>query len=64
MTTTLGQLIDSLEAGQWSWAWGVPAARLHEAGEHTRDWVRAEIGPLDAPVTADARVDWTAFDLP
>ncbi|HSO97169.1 MAG TPA: class I SAM-dependent methyltransferase [Acidimicrobiia bacterium] len=62
-TTTVGTMIKSLEAGQWSWAWGVPPARLHEAAEHTREWAGAQIGPLDAPVVVESQIDWKAFDL-
>ena len=62
-TTTVATLIDSLEAGQWSWAWGVPETRLHEAAEHTREWARSRLGPLEEPVTFEYEVPWRAFDL-
>lgn len=64
ITVALGTMIDSLEAGQWSWSWGLPEARLRAAGEHTREWARARFGPLDEPLTIEADVHWTAFDLP
>lgn len=63
-TAPLGTMIDSLEAGQWSWSWGLPEARLRAAAEHTREWARSRLGPLDEPVTIETEVRWKAFDLP
>jgi ubiquinone/menaquinone biosynthesis C-methylase UbiE len=65
VTTTMavGTMIASLEAGQWSWSWGVPDTRLREAGHHTREWARSRFGPLEEPITVEAEVRWTAFDL-
>lgn len=60
----VGTLIDSLEAGQWSWAWGCPAQTLQDAARHTREWARARYGPLDEPVAVRTEVVWRAFDLP
>jgi ubiquinone/menaquinone biosynthesis C-methylase UbiE len=62
-TMAVGTIIDSLEAGQWSWAWGVPELRLHEAGRHTREWARSTFGPLEEPITVESEVRWRAFDL-
>jgi ubiquinone/menaquinone biosynthesis C-methylase UbiE len=64
LTVAVGTLIDSLEAGQWSWAWGIPEARLHKVADHTREWARSHVGPLEQPVTAESEVKWRAFDLP
>jgi ubiquinone/menaquinone biosynthesis C-methylase UbiE len=63
-TTTVAALIDSLEAGQWSWAWGLPDQRLREAGSRTREWARAQFGPLEEPTAVESEVVWHAFDLP
>jgi len=63
-TMAVGTMIDSLEAGQWSWSWGVPDGRLEEAGRHTREWARSRFGPLEDPVTVEFEVRWQAFDLP
>jgi SAM-dependent methyltransferase len=63
-TVALETMIASLEAGQWSWSWGLPEARLRAAAEHTREWARSRFGALDQPVTVHAEVGWTAFDLP
>ncbi len=62
-TTTVGSLIDSLEAGQWSWSWGLAGDRLREAGHSTREWARSRFGPLEEPVAVEVEVRWTAFDL-
>lgn len=63
-TVAVKTMIDSLEAGQWSWAWSIPEPRLLEAGRHTREWARSRFGPLEEPVTAESEVQWQAFDLP
>jgi SAM-dependent methyltransferase len=63
-TMAVGTMIDSLEAGQWSWSWGLPDRRLQEAGRHTREWARSRFGPLEEPVTVESEVRWQAFDLP
>jgi SAM-dependent methyltransferase len=63
-TMAVGTMIDSLEAGQWSWSWGFPERRLKEAGSHTREWARSRFGPLEEPVTIASEVRWQAFDLP
>jgi SAM-dependent methyltransferase len=62
-TLAVGTMIDSLEAGQWSWSWGLPDRRLKEAGRHTREWARSRFGPLEEPVTVESEVRWQAFDL-
>jgi SAM-dependent methyltransferase len=63
-TMTVGAMIDSLEAGEWSWAWGSPDEQRREAGAQTREWARARFGPLDEPVAVGSEVQWQAFDLP
>jgi SAM-dependent methyltransferase len=63
-TMAVGTMIDSLEAGQWSWSWGLPDRRLKDAGRHTREWARSRFGPLEEPVTIESEVRWHAFDLP
>jgi hypothetical protein len=63
-TMTVGAIIDSLEAGQWSWAWGFSDAQRREVGTQTRDWARVRFGPLDEPVAVEYEVHWKAFDLP
>jgi ubiquinone/menaquinone biosynthesis C-methylase UbiE len=63
-TTTLESMINSLEAGHWSWTWDVPAAVLRAAAERTRAWAATEHGALDSSVVAEVEVRWLAFDLP
>jgi ubiquinone/menaquinone biosynthesis C-methylase UbiE len=63
-TIAVGTMIDSLEAGQWSWSWGVPDTRLKDAGRDTRQWARSRFGPLEEPVSVESEVRWRAFDLP
>ena len=63
-TTSLARMIDSLEAGHWSWTWDVPAEARHEAAARTRAWAIETHGPLDAPRPGETEVRWLAFDLP
>jgi SAM-dependent methyltransferase len=63
-TTTVGALIDEIEAGQSSWTWSIPRSRLQEAAEKAREWAARRFGPLDAPHSIEAQVEWQAFDLP
>jgi ubiquinone/menaquinone biosynthesis C-methylase UbiE len=63
-SVSLARLIESLEAGQWSWTWNVPEQTRHEAAARTRAWANETHGPLDAKVTGAGEVRWLAFDLP
>jgi ubiquinone/menaquinone biosynthesis C-methylase UbiE len=63
-TIAVGAVIDSLEAGEWSWAWGCTDGQRREVGTQTRDWARTRFGPLDEPVAIESEVRWQAFDLP
>jgi len=63
-TMTVGAVIDSLEAGEWSWAWGFPEGQRRQVGAQTREWARARFGPLDEPIAVESEVRWHAFDLP
>lgn len=56
--------IASLEAGQYSWEWGVDPEVLRRAGAATRRWARKELGPLDLPRRQGITVRYRAFDLP
>lgn len=62
-TTTLAAMIDGLEAGHWSWTWGVPPNELQGAATRTRAWALDTHGSLDAPIVVDAEVRWVAYDL-
>ncbi|HEV2310680.1 MAG TPA: class I SAM-dependent methyltransferase [Acidimicrobiia bacterium] len=63
-TTTLATIIDGLEAGHWSWTWGVPPEELRRAATRTRAWALEAHGSLDAPIVVDAELHWVAYDLP
>jgi ubiquinone/menaquinone biosynthesis C-methylase UbiE len=63
-TMTVAAMIDSLEAGQWSWAWELPDQRLRDAAGQTREWARSRFGPLNKPVAVESEVVWRAYDLP
>jgi ubiquinone/menaquinone biosynthesis C-methylase UbiE len=61
---SLARMIDSLEAGQWSWTWDLPDEARHAAAARTRTWATDAYGPLDAPLPLEHEVRWLAFDLP
>jgi ubiquinone/menaquinone biosynthesis C-methylase UbiE len=61
---SLAAMIDSLEAGQWSWTWDLPADARHEAAARTRAWATETYGPLDAPLPLEHEIRWLAFELP
>ncbi len=63
-TMAVGAMIDSLEAGEWSWAWGCSDGQRREVGAQTREWARSRFGPLDEPIAVESEVRWEAFDLP
>lgn len=63
-STTVGTMISSLAAGQWSWTWSVPEADLQAAADRTRAWATETYGNLDDPVDVELTVTWRAFDLP
>jgi ubiquinone/menaquinone biosynthesis C-methylase UbiE len=63
-TVSLARMIDSFEAGQWSWTWDLPAEARHAAAAATRVWATETYGPLDAPMPLEFESRWLAFDLP
>lgn len=63
-TRTVGSMIDELEAGTWSSTWSLSDEAVQRAAARTREWARAEIGPLDEPVEIATDITWKRFDLP
>jgi ubiquinone/menaquinone biosynthesis C-methylase UbiE len=61
---TITDMIDRLEAGQWSWSWDLPDDRLHAAAEETRVWARDTYGDLDVARATTSRIGWRCYDLP
>ena len=63
-TESVGELIDRLEAGLFSFTWQVPPATRRRAAEAARSWARTELGSLEEPRTVEAAVGWRAYTLP
>jgi SAM-dependent methyltransferase len=61
---TLGELIDRLEAGVYSWTWNVDEGTRRRAANDTREWVAAEIAPLETPQRRTGEIVYRAYDLP
>jgi SAM-dependent methyltransferase len=62
--TTIGQLLDDIEAGMHSWTWRVPHEVRRRVGPELRTWAEGRFGPLGRPVEPDLRILWRAYDLP
>jgi ubiquinone/menaquinone biosynthesis C-methylase UbiE len=56
--------IASLEAGEYSWEWGIDPEVLRRSAAATRRWARREFGPLDRPRRQGITIRYRAFDLP
>ncbi len=63
-SVSLARWIDSLEAGQWSWTWDLPAEARQAAAARTREWATEAYGPLDSELALQLEIRWLAFDLP
>jgi SAM-dependent methyltransferase len=61
---TLAEHIDRLEAGLYSWTWGIDDATRRDAADDVRAWASAEIGPLDVPQRRFGEIRYRAYDLP
>jgi hypothetical protein len=62
-SSTISELIDSLEKGIWSACWFIDDATRRRAAAATREWARAELGDLDQPRARVRRSDWRAYVL-
>jgi len=60
--TTIGERIDWLAAGIFSFTWGVDEATRQRAGEETRAWAREHVGSLTETRPLYRRVRWRAYD--
>jgi ubiquinone/menaquinone biosynthesis C-methylase UbiE len=60
----LAENIEGLEAGKYSWTWGLGEGERRRAAREVRAWAEARFGPLDAPRRRQTRMVWHAYDLP
>jgi len=61
---TIGNRIERLEQGLYSWTWDFEPQELRRAGVATRAWAAGEFGALDAPHTIRTAVSYVAYDVP
>ena len=61
---TLGEFLDAIEEGRWSWTWNAPDDARREAVREMRPWVEERYGPLDSIHRTELRTVWRAYDLP
>jgi SAM-dependent methyltransferase len=60
--TTVGERVDRLAAGVYSFTWQVDDATRERAGEQTRAWAREHLGSLTELRPLHRRIVWRAYD--
>jgi SAM-dependent methyltransferase len=60
---TLGEFLDAIEEGRWSWTWNVPDETRRRAVREMRPWVEERVGPLDREEPNEFATIWRAYDL-
>ena len=60
---TLGEFLDGIEQGRWSWTWPVPEDVRQRAAEELRPWAAERFGPLDRVERYELATVWRAYDL-
>jgi SAM-dependent methyltransferase len=62
--STPSAAIQGLEAGRYSWTWGLSSAVRRRAARATREWAREWIGDLDRSRARRWIIQWRAYDVP
>ncbi len=60
---TLGEYLDAIEEGRWSWTWHVPDDARRAAVRELRPWAEERFGPLGRAERSDVETVWRAYDL-
>lgn len=63
-TLDLGELLQRIENGVYSFTWHVDEAGRVRAARATRAWAEERFGDLDQPLEHELVVSWRAYDLP
>jgi hypothetical protein len=63
-SSSIGMLINNLEAGYWSGCWNVDQATRTRAAEATRQWARHEFGDIDEERPSEDSSVWHAYVAP
>ena len=61
---SLGEFLDGIAEGRWSWTWSVPEDARRTAIEELRPWAEDRYGPLDRISRVELETVWRAYDLP
>jgi SAM-dependent methyltransferase len=60
----LGVTVEGVEAGRYSWLWGLDEQERRSAARELGPWLERRFGPLDVPHPHDVTVTWHAYDAP
>lgn len=59
----LGELLDRIEKGSYSFTWAVDESERVHAARATRVWAEDRFGDLDRPLENELVVSWRAYDV-
>jgi ubiquinone/menaquinone biosynthesis C-methylase UbiE len=59
----LGVMVEGVEAGRYSWLWGLDEEERRAAARELGAWVEERYGPLDVAHSHDTTITWHAYDL-
>lgn len=62
-TVDLGELLQRIENGVYSFTWHVDDAERVRAARATREWAEEHLGNLDQALEHELVVSWRAYDL-
>jgi SAM-dependent methyltransferase len=61
---TLGEFLEAIEEGRWSWTWKASEDARLSAVRDLRPWAEERYGPLDRVDRFELETIWRAYDLP
>jgi SAM-dependent methyltransferase len=61
---TLGEFLEGIAEGRWSWTWNASEDARLNAVEELRPWAEERYGPLDRVDRFELETVWRAYDLP
>ncbi len=61
---TLGDFLEGIDEGRWSWTWPVPEDVRRGAVAEIRPWAAERFGPLDRVERYEFETVWRAYDIP
>ena len=62
-TRCLGDYLDAIEAGKYSWTWSIEEDTRHRAAAAIRPWIEQRWGPLDREMRVEHEVVWHGYDV-